>query len=75
MRMDTVYDMLQEILRRDRANYMNNFRQSALGLTVLTAYNNTTYRIDDIEFDRSPMDTFLRNGNQITLVDYYKEVR
>ncbi|XP_031633322.1 protein piwi-like isoform X2 [Contarinia nasturtii] len=73
MRMDTAYDMLQELVRTDRGGYQNNFKQKALGLTVLTAYNNKTYRIDDVDFDISPMTTFDQRGKAVTLVDYYQE--
>lgn len=74
MRMDTVYDMLQETLRADRSNFQNNFKQKALGLTVLTDYTNKTYRIDDIAFDKSPLTTFDQKGTVKTLESYYKEV-
>lgn len=74
MRMDTVYDLLQETLRADRANFQNNFKQKALGLTVLTNYANKTYRVDDIAFDKSPESTFDQKGVQKTIADYYKEV-
>lgn len=74
MRMDTVHDLLQETLQADRLNFQNNFKQRALGLTVLTSYVNATYRIDDVDFDKTPMTTFERKGVPITLVQYYKEV-
>lgn len=72
--MDTVYDLLEETKRADRGNFVNNFKQKALGLTVLTAYNNATYRIDDVSFDLSPMTTFDKKGTAVTLVEYYQEV-
>lgn len=40
---------------------------------VLTRYNNRTYRIDDIDWDRTPRDSFtLASGEEITFVDYYR---
>lgn len=74
MRMDTVYDLLQETHRSDRGNLENAFKQKALGLTVLTQYNNATYRIDDIDFKKTPMTTFDKKGTAVTIADYYKEV-
>lgn len=71
--MDTVYDLMKETVK-DLQNYQNNFKQKALGLTVLTSYNNKTYRIDDIEFEKSPMTTFNKNGTEVRLIDYYKDV-
>ncbi len=36
-------------------------------------YNNKTYRIDDIAWDKNPQSTFLdHKGNAICFVDYYK---
>ena len=38
-------------------------------------YNNRTYRIDDINFDARPTDTFqLRDGSRITFVEYFQRV-
>lgn len=74
MRNDTVYDLMKEVHSSDRDNFQNNFKQKALGLTVLTAYNNKTYRVDDIEFEKSPLTTFDQRGTQITLKDYYRTV-
>lgn len=74
MRNDTVHDLMKETLNSDRSNFQNNFKQKALGLTVLTAYNNKTYRIDDIEFDKSPKSTFDQKGTQVSLMDYYAKV-
>ncbi len=42
-----------------------------VGLSVLTRYNNKTYRIDEILFDEDPMSTFLYQGSRITYVDHY----
>lgn len=32
-----------------------------------------TYKIESIDFDKSPLSKFDKNGVQITFVDYYKE--
>lgn len=38
-------------------------------------YNNKTYRIDDIDFEKNPMTKFkTRSGTEMTFVDYYKNV-
>lgn len=36
-------------------------------------YNNKTYRIDDIDWDKTPMDTFQTKTGEISYVDYYKK--
>lgn len=54
-----------------------NFQQAAqnllVGLSVLTRYNNKTYRIDEILFDQNPQATFDCQGKPISFVQYYKE--
>jgi len=41
---------------------------------VLTRYNNKTYRIDDIIWDKTPMHTFpcKNSGESMTFVEYYQ---
>ena len=42
---------------------------------IYCRYNNKTYRIDDIEWEKRPSHTFeLHNQNVKTFKDYYKEV-
>jgi len=43
-----------------------------VGTSVLTRYNNKTYRIDDIAWDKSPEYVFSKSGEEISLIDYYK---
>ena len=38
-------------------------------------YNNLTYRVDNIEWDMSPMDRFEYKGEQISYIEYFKNVR
>lgn len=36
-------------------------------------YNNRTYRIDDIAWDKNPLSTFMdHTGKAVSFVDYYK---
>lgn len=74
MRTDTVYDLMKEIHRTDGSNFENSFKQKVLGMTVLTGYNNTTYRIDDVDFKLSPMSTFKKKDQEMTIKAYYAEV-
>lgn len=74
MRTDTVYDLMQETRREDPVRFRDNFLAKVLGITVLTGYNNSTYRIDDVDFDKTPRTTFPRKNDEISFVAYYKEV-
>lgn len=38
----------------------------------MTSYNKKTYRVDEIEFDMSPRNTFSVNEQEISYSDYYK---
>lgn len=69
IRTDTVYDQLKAGARdRDRVTKV------LLGSIVLTRYNNKTYRIDEISWDKKPSDTFpKKDGSEISYMQYYKE--
>lgn len=75
MRTDTVYDLMKDIRRTNQGNFENAFRQKVLGMTVLTGYNNKTYRIDDVDFTITPASTFDRKGTDVSIKHYYDEVR
>lgn len=68
----TVLEHFKECYVADASNFKNNASASLLGSIVLTRYNNRTYRIDDIDFNMSPMDTFTHGEREITFVEYYK---
>lgn len=75
MRTDTVLDLLTRCRREDANNFENSFRQKVLGITVLANYSNKTHRIDDVDFNITPASTFTRNGAEISIQQYYKDVR
>lgn len=68
----TAYDELKDIYRMDRDDYKKNVVARMLGCVVLTRYNNQTYRIDDIDFESSPKDTFIMKDETISYIEYYK---
>lgn len=42
---------------------------------LLLRYNNKTYRIDDIDWEKNPNDKFKTfDGSEISFIDYYKKV-
>lgn len=73
MRAETVHDILEKLITESRGDYRLSAEKALLGTTVLTDYNNRTYRIDDILFDKTPLDTFeTGDGRSISYFDYYK---
>jgi aubergine-like protein len=70
----TVYDKMTEINNQSRGN---NFRETCVaeivGKVVMTTYNDKTFMIDDIAWDDTPMCTFMRNEQEITFRQYYRQ--
>ena len=59
------------------ASHQHGFQEEAtrqiLGCIVLTRYNNRTYRVDDIVWDKNPQSTFVdSSGQPVRFLDYYK---
>lgn len=72
MRKDTIYDNMQRIHREER-DFQSKFLTAVLGQTVLTEFNNRTYRIDDVDYASSPKSEFLSKTGPITFLEYYQK--
>ncbi|XP_063994744.1 piwi-like protein Siwi [Diachasmimorpha longicaudata] len=74
MRQETLLHILQRVKEEKSHNYQDSFKAEVIGLTVLTSYNNNTYRIDDVDFNQSPQGTFhsKKDNKAISYMDYYK---
>lgn len=59
------------MFQRYRHNYRECVEKDIIGTCVLTRYNNKTYRIDDIAWDKTPEYKFSKGGEEISLIDYY----
>ncbi|XP_039962265.1 protein piwi [Bactrocera tryoni] len=70
MRTETVYDILKRCTETAR-DFEEDFRRNVLGLTVLTDYNNKTYRINDVDFSKNPTKTFKCKEKEVSFIDYY----
>jgi len=63
------------IIRNNPRGYQDDINKQLIGCMVLTRYNNKTYRIDDIAWDKNPLSSFASiTGENITFVDYYRSV-
>ncbi|CRL03804.1 CLUMA_CG016148, isoform A [Clunio marinus] len=68
MKQRTAYDIINENKRdRDVAT------KEIIGSTVLTDYNNKTYKISDIDWTQNPSSTFERRDGPCTYIDYYRQ--
>lgn len=74
MRLDTILNILQDVKSRSNQNYREEFNKRVISSIVMTDYNNRFYRIDDVEWKKTPRDTFSKaDGTQLDLITYYKE--
>ena len=75
VRTDSALGYMNDI--KDKANQRNQDAQAAIQLamsrcTVVTRYNQKTYRVDRVDFAQSPETTFDKNGTQTSYREYYK---
>lgn len=68
----TALELMTNAYNSDPTTVKHNATTALLGAVVLTRYNNKTYRVDDIDFDHSPKDTFSYRGRTISYLEYYK---
>ncbi|KAL7051545.1 hypothetical protein ACKWTF_004499 [Chironomus riparius] len=75
IREETVLSILKDCQQasRDDREYQMMAKKRIVGMTVISAYNNKNYRIDDIDFRKSPQDTFEINGKTKSFVEYFSE--
>ncbi|XP_074597867.1 piwi-like protein 1 [Brevipalpus obovatus] len=75
LRSQTAHDLMGEIYFKSKKcglNFFDECRKKLIGCTVLTRYNNKTYRIDDIDTTQTPLSTFKRHdGDEITFEKYF----
>ncbi|XP_025076463.1 piwi-like protein 1 [Pomacea canaliculata] len=72
LRTETVLDMMSKLAQEKPSSFQDDVIKNLLGCIVLTRYNNKTYRIDDIEWDKNPSDTFeTSSGKSVTFQEYY----
>lgn len=72
MRMETLYDILQDCLKNYR-DHKEAFTKLIIGTTVLTDYSNKTYRVDDVDWDQSPASVFACKDGAISYAEYYQK--
>lgn len=72
LRTQSVLSIINEIKDRSRGDPMEAIRKQLVGATVMTSYNKRTYKVDEIDFNMSPRDTFLVKEVETSYVDYYK---
>ncbi|XP_077999596.1 piwi-like protein 2 [Glandiceps talaboti] len=72
LRHENVLDFMYSLYRKSNS-FQEDCTRQLVGNIVLTRYNNKTYRIDDIAWDKNPLSKFNygHQGEEMTFVDYY----
>lgn len=74
LRTDSALDFLYELYSMHKDRFQDEATKQLVGSVVLTRYNNRTYRVDDILWEKNPQSTFTsHSGEAISFVDYYKK--
>ncbi|XP_014341914.2 piwi-like protein 2 [Latimeria chalumnae] len=74
IRNDSVLDVMHAIYQQSRQNFQDECTKQLIGTIIITRYNNRTYRIDDIDWNKSPRHSFtMADGTEITFLDYYSK--
>ncbi|XP_059617616.1 protein argonaute-3 [Phlebotomus argentipes] len=68
----TVKELMTDIYHRHPQDFHKKVKETIIGKIILTRYNNQTYCVHEIDFNLSPKDKFLRNGEEIDYVEYYR---
>lgn len=73
MRTENVLEAMVNLRLMSKQQFKEAAFKSLVGTTVLTRYNNKTYKIDDIMWDSNPKATFeTHDGRSISYIQYYK---
>ena len=74
LRTDSVLDFIMDIKNKSRGDPISEIKKALIGTTILTSYNKRTYKVDDIDFEKSPKDSFLQDesGSETTYQEYFK---
>ena len=74
LRTDSVLNFITDVKNRCRGDVCSEIKKALIGVTILTSYNKRTYKVDDIDFEKSPKDTFVldADGTETTYHEYFK---
>nr|XP_055151604.1 piwi-like protein 2 isoform X3 [Symphalangus syndactylus] len=74
IRNDSVLDVMHAIYQQNKEHFQDECTKLLVGNIVITRYNNRTYRIDDVDWNKTPKDSFtMSDGKEITFLEYYSK--
>jgi len=65
-------DSCLEVIQSHRGN-QHEIRSELVGNIVITQYNRKTYKINDVDFTKTPLSTFTQGKEERTFLDYYSK--
>lgn len=71
----TIHQLMANIweeVRGDESQFKSRCTAEIVGRVIMTKYNEKTYKIDDINWDLNPRDTFDTYKGKVSFIDYYK---
>uniref|UniRef100_G3R0B0 Piwi-like protein 2 n=1 Tax=Gorilla gorilla gorilla TaxID=9595 RepID=G3R0B0_GORGO len=66
--------LMHAIYQQNKEHFQDECTKLLVGNIVITRYNNRTYRIDDVDWNKTPKDSFtMSDGKEITFLEYYSK--
>nr|AAM96947.1 macronuclear development protein 1 [Stylonychia lemnae] len=75
VRQDTVLEFINDLrskCEQKNLDFQEEIMNALKGTTVVTKYNQRTYKVERVDFSMSPETTFDKSGTQVSYKDYYK---
>ncbi|KAM3830935.1 piwi-like protein 2 [Vipera latastei] len=74
IRNDSVLNFMHRIYQQSQENFQDECTKQLIGNVIITRYNNKNYRIDDIDWNKTPQSSFtMSDGKEITFLEYYSK--
>lgn len=75
LRTQTVLEIMENDAMKNPQGFQEEITKKMVGSTVLTRYNNKTYRVDDIVWSKNPRDRFdcKASGGSMSFEEYYRQ--
>ncbi|XP_032491291.1 piwi-like protein 2 isoform X1 [Phocoena sinus] len=74
IRNDSVLDIMHAMYQEHKEDFQDECTKLLVGSIVITRYNNRTYRVDDVDWNKTPKDSFtMSDGKEITFLEYYSK--
>ena len=70
LRTTTVYDQICDIKKSQAQNFRSLVSRQLVGCTVMTFYNKKCYKVDEIDWDQSPLSTFKIKETESSFKEY-----